>query len=70
MSNFVSIDEDTTEDIPHLSKKTVLTSSSVEKEVYDDISQMKNNKMLGPDGFPVEFYQRCGGLSHRPNVFV
>jgi hypothetical protein len=28
-----------------------------EKEVRDEIFQMKHNKALGPNGFPVEFYQ-------------
>ena len=28
-----------------------------EKEVFDAIAQMKNNKAPGPDGFPAEFYK-------------
>ena len=27
--------------------------------MFEAISQMKNNKALGPDGFPTEFYKRC-----------
>ena len=30
-----------------------------EKEVFDAIAQLKNNKAPGPDGFPVEFYKKC-----------
>uniref|UniRef100_A0A8R7P8H2 Reverse transcriptase domain-containing protein n=1 Tax=Triticum urartu TaxID=4572 RepID=A0A8R7P8H2_TRIUA len=30
-----------------------------EKEVFEAISQMKNNRALGPDGFPAEFYKKC-----------
>ena len=30
-----------------------------EKEVFEVISQMKNNKAPGPNGFPVEFYKKC-----------
>ena len=29
------------------------------KEVFEAISQMKNNKAPGPDGFPAEFHKKC-----------
>lgn len=35
----------------------VLTEDFTEKEVREAIFQIKHNKALGPDGFPVKFYQ-------------
>ena len=36
----------------------ILVAPFSEKEVFDAIAQMKNNKAPGPDGFPVEFYKK------------
>ena len=59
--NFVSLDESTTWDIPQLSsdENEVLSAPFTEKEVFDAITQMKQNKAPGPDGFPAEFYKKC-----------
>ena len=48
-------------DIPQLNleENEVLSAPFTEKEVFDAITQMKHNKAPGPDGFPVEFYQKC-----------
>ena len=58
---FVSLDESTVDDIPQLAtdENKILTTQFSEKEVFEAISQMKNNKAPGPDGFPAEFYKRC-----------
>ena len=37
----------------------ILIAPYSEKEVFEAISQMKNNKAPGPDGFPAEFYKKC-----------
>ena len=49
------------DDIPQLGtdENEVLTAPFMEKEVFEAISQMKNNKAPGPDGFSAEFYKRC-----------
>ena len=49
------------EDIAQLGddENEVFTAPFIEKEVFEAISQMKNNKAPGPDGFPIEFYKRC-----------
>jgi mannosylglycoprotein endo-beta-mannosidase len=36
----------------------ILISPFLEEEVFEAISQMEHNKAPGPDGFPVEFYQK------------
>jgi hypothetical protein len=36
----------------------ILTSLLIEGEVLEAISQMEHNKVFGPDGFPLEFYQK------------
>jgi hypothetical protein len=36
----------------------MLAACFTEKEVKEAIFEMKHNKAPGPDGFPVEFYQR------------
>lgn len=38
-------------------ENSVLTEMFTEKEIRGTIFQMKHNKALGPDGFPVKFYQ-------------
>ena len=40
-----------------MEENEVLISHFTEKEVYEEIMQMKKNKAPGPDGFPAEFYQ-------------
>ena len=59
--NCVSLDESRTEDVPQLSaaENDILVAPFSEKEVFDAIAQLKNNKAPGPDGFPVEFYKKC-----------
>ena len=59
--NFVSLDESRVEDVPQLAvdENDILTAPFSEKEVFEAISQMKNNKAPGPDGFPAEFYKKC-----------
>ena len=48
------------EDIPQLAtdENEILSAPFLDKEVFEAISQMKNNKALGPDEFPAEFYKR------------
>lgn len=59
--NFVSRNEDMVEDVPQLGEdeNELLTTPFTEKEVFEAISQMNNNKPPGPDDFLVEFYKRC-----------
>ena len=58
--NFISLDESRVEDVPQLAvdENDILTAPFSEKEVFEAISQMKNNKAPGPDGFPAEFYKK------------
>ena len=64
VENFVSLDEARVDDIPQLrnDENEILTAPFSEKEVYEAIAQMKNNKAPGPDGFPAEFYKKCWGI--------
>ena len=57
----MSLDESRNEDVPQLtaSDNAILVAPFTEKEVFEAISQMENNKAPGPDGFPVEFYKKC-----------
>ena len=59
--NCVSLDESRTEDVPQLSAadNDILVAPFSEKEVFETIAQMKNNKAPGPDGFLAEFYRKC-----------
>lgn len=59
--NYVSLDESRIEDVPQLTavENDILVAPFSEKEVFEAISQMKNNKAPGPDGFPTEFYKKC-----------
>jgi hypothetical protein len=56
----ISLNEDIAHDITQVSANDneMLTSPFTEKEVKEAIFEMKPNKAPGPDGFPVEFYQR------------
>ena len=60
----MSLDESRTEDVPQLSAadNDILVAPFSEKEVFDAIAQLKNNKAPGPDGFPVEFYKKCSHI--------
>jgi hypothetical protein len=51
--------EERVEDIPQLSpeEKDLLSADFTEIEVEEAVTQMKKNKVPGPDGFPAEFYQ-------------
>ena len=57
----MSLDESRIEDVPQLTANDsdILVAPFSEKEVFDAIAQMKNNKAPGPDGFPTEFYKKC-----------
>ena len=57
--NNFSLDESLRDDIPQVSmaENELLTASFSEKEIREAIFQMENNKALGPDGFPTEFYK-------------
>ena len=57
----VSLNESRIEDVPQLTANDndILVAPFSEKEVFDAIMQMKNNKAPGPDGFPAEFYKKC-----------
>ena len=57
----MSLDESRIEDVPQLTadEDDILIAPFSEKEVFEAISQMKNNKALGPDGFPAGFYKKC-----------
>ena len=59
--NCVSLDESRVEDVPQLTavENDILTAPFSEKEVFEAISQMKNNKAPGPNGYPTEFYKKC-----------
>ena len=59
--NCVSLDESRIEDVPQLAteENDILTAPFSEKDEFEAISQMKNNKAPGPDGFPAEFYKKC-----------
>jgi hypothetical protein len=39
-------------------EKELLSKTITEDEVFNAINQMEHSKSPGPDGFPVEFYQR------------
>jgi activator of 2-hydroxyglutaryl-CoA dehydratase len=66
--NNISLLEEMVEDIPQISteENEILIAPFSEEEVYETISQMEHNKAPGPDGFPVEFYQKkLGGNKER-----
>jgi hypothetical protein len=52
------LDEPITHDIPQISgaENVILTADFTEKEVFDVVSQMENNKVPGPDGFYQGFF--------------
>jgi hypothetical protein len=51
-------------DLPQLGtdENEILSAPFTEKEVFEAIAQMKNNKAPGPDGFSAEFYKRCWNI--------
>jgi hypothetical protein len=55
-----SMDETRIDDILQVSieENNLLTAPYSEEEVKKAVFQMENNKALGPDGFPTEFYQK------------
>ena len=57
----MSLGESRIEDVPQLTvdDNDILVAPFSEKEVFEAIVQMKNNKAPGPDGFPAEFYKKC-----------
>lgn len=59
--SFVSLDELAVGDIPQLrtDENEILSAPFTEKEVFEAVTQMKQNKAPGPDGFPAEFYKKC-----------
>jgi hypothetical protein len=58
--NTMTLDEAQIVDIPQVNqaKNEFLMPYFTEKEIRDAIFTMEHNKALGPDGFPVEFYQK------------
>jgi hypothetical protein len=60
----VSLEEDFNNDIPQLSRdeNSILIAKFSKKEVLEAIEQMEKNKGIGPDGFPVEFFQKFWDL--------
>ena len=58
-SNYFSLNEEFTEDIPQVSdlENEILSDAFTEKEIREAIFQMELNKAPGPDGFLAEFYQ-------------
>jgi hypothetical protein len=62
--NNFSMVESFNEGIPQITpgENEALVAEFPEEEVCDAIFQMKHNKALGTDGFPVEFYQVFWGL--------
>jgi hypothetical protein len=57
--NNFSLDESIRDDIPQVTEgeNEKLTKPFGEEEVKKAIFDMEHNKVLGPDGFPVKFYQ-------------
>lgn len=57
--NYVSLDENENGAIPQLSsdENKILSTPFTQKEVFDTIAQIKQNKASGLDRFPAEFYK-------------
>ena len=55
-----TLDESRTDDIPQVSveENNLLTNPYSEDEVRKAVFQMEHNKAPGPNGFPLEFYQK------------
>jgi hypothetical protein len=55
-----TLELDRTNDITHVTMKenAILIAPFSEEEVKAAIFQMEHNKAPGPDGFPIEFYQK------------
>jgi hypothetical protein len=60
----VSLVENLNNDIPQLSpeENSILVADFSESEELEAIEQMEKNKALGPDGFPMEFFQKFWDL--------
>jgi hypothetical protein len=58
--NHFSLDEHRLEDVPQVSpsENEFLTAPFTQEEIWDAVFHMEHNKAPGPDGFPVEFYQK------------
>src|SRR6266498_1506661 len=58
--SLLSLDEDENQDIVQVSQteNNFLTAPFTENEVKEVVFQMAHNKAPGPDGFPIEFYQK------------
>jgi hypothetical protein len=58
--NSFTLDESFNQDIPQVSsnENRLLTIDFLETEIKEAIFSMNHNKVLGLDGFPVEFYQQ------------
>jgi hypothetical protein len=58
--NTMTLDEAQIVDIPQVNqaKNEFLMPYFMEKEIRDAVFTMEHNKALGPNGFPVEFYQK------------
>ena len=59
--NFVSLHEHVVKDLTQLGadENEVMSEPLSKKDVFEAITQMKNNKAPSPDGFQAEFYKRC-----------
>jgi hypothetical protein len=60
LDNNISLDEEIIQDITQVSpsENELLTAPFTIEEVKEAIFQMEKNKAPGPNGFPVEFYQK------------
>jgi hypothetical protein len=60
LDNNISLDEEIIQDITQVSpsENEFLTAPFTIEEVKEAIFQMEKNKAPGPNGFPVEFYQK------------
>jgi hypothetical protein len=58
--NSFSLNLDRTEDISHVTQdeNNLLIASFTEDEIRRVVFKMEHNKAPGPNGFPVEFYQK------------
>jgi hypothetical protein len=47
------------EDQVSVNENEILIRDFTEEEIKDALYQMEKNKVVGPDGFPIEFFQVC-----------